>query len=78
MLAAALWLLLNGRGHRGHAPRCCRGEQVLPGAIRYYFRTREDLLAACLEEIELFRSNEAERGVDLAGHGGPIEVGQLA
>ncbi|MBP1326057.1 AcrR family transcriptional regulator [Leucobacter exalbidus] len=68
LLAAALRLLLAsgsaGVTHRGVAEE----SDSSPGAVRYYFRSREDLLIACIEEIERARDIEAAQVLDhLAG-----------
>lgn len=47
------------------------------GAIRYYFRARADLLAACLEEIERVRCAEAERMLEQA-HEDPSDAQRTA
>lgn len=78
LLAAALRLLLGGGAvavtHRGVAEAASSS----PGAVRYHFRTREDLLAACLEEIERARAVEAERIIEGVRHGGPFGVDTVA
>lgn len=67
VLAAAVQVLL-GSGAAGVTHRRVAEEaESSLGAIRYYFRTRIDLLAACLEEIERVRDAEAVRVLEQAG-----------
>lgn len=66
--SAAVDVLL-GSGAAGVTHRRVAEEAgASPGAIRYYFRTRADLLTACIEEIERVRSTEAERMLGQARH----------
>lgn len=73
LVAAAIRLLLGGGAaavtHRGVG----QAASSSPGAVRYHFQTREDLLAACVDEIERVRAFEAQRIIDSVGHGGPLD-----
>ncbi|TJY63680.1 TetR/AcrR family transcriptional regulator [Arthrobacter sp. CAU 1506] len=78
LLTGAIRLLLSGGvtavTHRGVAEE----SNSSPGAVRYYFRTSEDLLAACLEEIERIRAAEAERIIDFLGRGEAVDADRAA
>lgn len=78
LLAAAIQLLLGGGiaavTHRGVAEAASSS----PGAVRYHFSSRGDLLAACVDEIERARACEAERIIDRVGQGGSFDRDSVA
>lgn len=61
VLSAALDLLLNGGSAAVTHRRVAEESGSSPGAVRYYFRTREDLLVACLDRMESVRHEMAEQ-----------------
>lgn len=67
LLTAAVRLLLEGGAPAVTHRRVAEEGDSSPGSVRYHFRTSEDLLAACLEEIERTRAGEAGRIIDLLG-----------
>lgn len=76
--SAAVGVLLgSGAGAVTHR-RVAEEASASLGAIRYYFRTRADLLAACLEEIERVRTAEAERVLAEADRGDPSDAERTA
>lgn len=60
LLAAAVRLLLSEGGSAVSHRRVAEASGSSPGAVRYYFRTREDLLAACLDRVEVARIDVAD------------------
>lgn len=67
VLAAAVRVLLESGAAGVTHRRVAEEAESSLGAIRYYFRTRIDLLAACLDEIERVREAEAVRVLERAG-----------
>ncbi|RZT64739.1 TetR/AcrR family transcriptional regulator [Leucobacter luti] len=61
LLAAASRLLKRGGTAAVTHRRVAEESDSSPGAVRYYFKTREDLLAACLADMEAARVATAER-----------------
>lgn len=62
LTAAVELLILHGMTavtHRAVAERA----DVPPASVRYYFRSREQLLLACLDQIDTLRSEEAQTAV---------------
>lgn len=69
ILQAALQiLLLDGMSTVTHR-QVARAADVPLGSIRYYFKTREDLLQACMQEILTERAAEAQQVLELAHPG---------
>ncbi len=60
VLTAALKLLQSSGSAAVTHRRVADESGSSPGAVRYYFRTRADLLAACLDHLESTRHAEAE------------------
>lgn len=75
LLQTALHLLLTVGGAGVTHRRVAEESGSSPGAVRYYFRTREDLLAACLDQIEHSRKAVAEQILSRAeAHSSPEQV----
>lgn len=66
LLRTALRLLFTSGGTGVTHRRVAEESGSSPGAVRYYFRTREDLLAACLDQIEQDRLAAAEHALSRA------------
>jgi len=64
VLDAAVDLLLGHGSAAVTHRKVAEASDSAPGAVRYYFGSRSELLAACLEEIETRRVLEAEQVLD--------------
>ncbi|MDJ1370813.1 TetR/AcrR family transcriptional regulator [Gulosibacter molinativorax] len=64
LLDAAVSLLVSSGSAGVTHRRVADASNSSPGAVRYYFRTREDLLVECLNSLEEARSAQAERVLD--------------
>lgn len=70
LLTAATALLLSAGSQAVTHRRVAQDSESSLGAVRYYFSSREELLAACLEEIEVKRVEHAEHLLDHLPEGG--------